>query len=160
MISITTLDQRSMETAAQIRSVQRAGYAVEAVLIGYDQMPGLVESDDDVAVLDLTILGAHVVGPASSGPRLVGIIGYRRLGTIVDLDRLAVDPSHFRQGVARSLVEELHRREDTARRIEVSTGAANMPARTLYENLGYRLQREETRQGVRIVHLARTLSRP
>jgi hypothetical protein len=40
-------------------------------------------------------------------------------------DADTLDRSLSRQGIARSLIQELHRRENTATRLEVSTGAAN-----------------------------------
>lgn len=136
--------------ARRIRDLQRASYAVEAKLIGFDQLPPLVEEIEDVANLALTILGW------TDGSQLQGVLGYTRTGHVVDIDRLAVDPAVFRRRIGLSLMEALHQREADASRFEVSTGADNGPAINLYRRLGYETVGSETRQGVRLVHFART----
>lgn len=82
------------------------------------------------------------------------MLGYRRVHDLVDIDRLAVEPASFRQGVARSLMEALHTREADALRFEVSTGARNEPAIALYTGMGYRQEHTETISGVKVTHLA------
>ncbi len=52
---------------------------------------------------------------------------------------------------------ELHTREPTAGRFEVSTGADNKPALALYESMGYRPVRHELVPGLTITHLAWTV---
>jgi ribosomal protein S18 acetylase RimI-like enzyme len=131
-IRTAVLEHGRLEVAARVVIVQQAAYRVEAELIGFDGIPPLRELADDVSRLDLTVLGAL------DGDDLAGIVGYRRRAEAVDIDRLAVDPSHFRRGIGTLLVEEVHRREASARRFEVSTGAANAPAVALYLRLGYR----------------------
>jgi ribosomal protein S18 acetylase RimI-like enzyme len=143
------LDHRELDTARAIVALQKPSYAVEAALIGYDQMPGLIESPADVAALNLTVLGAFDDG------QLAGILGYQRIADVVDLDRVAVSTAHFRQGVGRSLLEALHERESTAIRFEVSTGSANPAAIALYTGAGYRPVHEETLAGIDIVHFER-----
>jgi GNAT superfamily N-acetyltransferase len=145
---ISVLDHRDLEVASRIVALQRVSYSVEAELIGF-RIPVLDESAVDVARLDLTVLGAVESG------ELVGLLGYRQARGVVDIDRLAVHPRCFRQGVARSLLAELHRREPGAHRFEVSTGADNVPALALYARMGYRHERDEWKVGVRVVHLAR-----
>jgi ribosomal protein S18 acetylase RimI-like enzyme len=147
--AIVVLDHVEPGLAARIAGLQRASYTVEAELIGFGEIPPLRETPAEVARLDLTILGALEHGD------LVGILGYRRFRDLVDIDRLAVHPSSFRRGVARSLIEELHAREVDAARFEVSTGADNGPAIAFYREMGYRLERDEVISSLRIVHLAR-----
>ena len=77
------------------------------------------------------------------------------MGDAVEIDRLAVHPDHFRPGIARTLLSELHRREANAARFEVATGAGNGPARPLYGQLGYRRAGEDQIGAVRIVRLVR-----
>jgi ribosomal protein S18 acetylase RimI-like enzyme len=146
---VIVLDHREMETAKAIVALQKPSYAVEAALIGYDQMPGLIESPADVAALKLTVLGAFEDG------QLAGILGYQRVADVVDLDRVAVSTAHFRKGIGRSLLEALHERESTATRFEVSTGSANPAAIALYTGGGYRVVKQETLSGINIVHLQR-----
>jgi ribosomal protein S18 acetylase RimI-like enzyme len=147
--AVMILNHRELVTARAIVALQKPSYAVEAALIGYDQMPGLIESPEDVAVLDLTMLGAFDEG------QLAGILGYQRIGDVVDLDRVAVSTTHFRRGIGRSLLEALHEREITAIRFEVSTGSANPGAIALYTGAGYRPVQEESLAGINIVHFER-----
>jgi ribosomal protein S18 acetylase RimI-like enzyme len=146
---VIILDHRELGTARAIVMLQKPSYAVEAALIGYDQMPGLIESPADVAALDLIMLGAFDEG------QLAGILGYQRIGDVVDLDRVAVSTTHFRRGIGRTLLEALHERESTATRFEVSTGSANPAAIALYSAAGYRPIQEESLAGVNIVHFER-----
>jgi ribosomal protein S18 acetylase RimI-like enzyme len=145
---ISVLDHRDLEVACRVVALQRVSYAVEAELIGF-RIAALDERAVDVARLDLTVLGAVESG------ELVGLLGYRQARGVVDIDRLAVHPRCFRQGVARSLLVELHGREPGAHRFEVSTGADNAPALALYGSMGYWQEHDEWKVGVRVVHLAR-----
>jgi len=147
--TVLLLDHTQPDVAARIVELQREAYAVEAKLIGYWMLPGLLESADDVAQLDLTILGAMLDGD------LVGLIGYERVGDLVDIDRVAVHPPLFRRGFATRMIEHLHERESDAQGFELSTGAANHPALCLWTKMGYQLGREEDRSGVKVILLAR-----
>jgi ribosomal protein S18 acetylase RimI-like enzyme len=150
MAAVVVLDLRDPGTAASVVKLQRASYGVEADLIGYSDLPPLLETTEQVAHLDLTVLGAL------TERQLLGILGYRRTSGTVEIDRLAVHPSCFRQGFARSLIRELHRREVDAARFEVSTGAENLPAVACYTRLGYRREGDEVLpMGLTIAHFAR-----
>jgi ribosomal protein S18 acetylase RimI-like enzyme len=149
VITVRTLDHRDVETSRSIVALQKPSYAVEAALIGYDQMPGLIESPADVAALNLTMLGAFEDG------ELVGIVGYQRTVDVVDVDRVAVSTAHFRKGIGHSLLAALHERESAAIRFEVSTGSANPAAIALYNRAGYRIVHQETLSGIDITHLER-----
>ena len=138
--------------AASTVEVQRAAYRVEADLIGFDGIPPLHETAGDVEALDLVLLGAHDDG------RLVGLVGYRRDGDTVDIDRLAVHPDHHRKGIGAALLRQVHLIEATATAFEVSTGEANLPAVALYERLGYRSTgTAEIAPGTRVRRLRRHL---
>jgi ribosomal protein S18 acetylase RimI-like enzyme len=146
------LDQRNPRMAAQIVAVQHAAYRTEAQLIGFDDIPPLHETAADVMQLDLTLLGII------DGGELAALLGYRRRDLDVEIDRLAVHPSSFRRGFARRLIEELHRREAVATRFDVSTGRDNVPALTLYLQLGYQPVGEvDLPEGVTITRLARVV---
>ena len=98
VIDIVVLDHRGPAVAERIVEVQQAGYRIEAQITGYDGMPGLTQDADDVAALDGVMLGATV------DETLVGVLGYLRHGDLVDVDRLAVHPDHFRRGIGASLL--------------------------------------------------------
>lgn len=154
MITIAVLDHRTQPVAEQIARVSQAGYRVEAELTGYDGMPGLHQDGPDVQGLDLTFLGAL------EGDELVGVLGYSRRGELVDVDRLAVHPDHFRKGVGRALLSELHRREASARRIEVMTSTGNTPATHLYLQAGYVIVGRDDSGPVPVSRFARSRGEP
>jgi ribosomal protein S18 acetylase RimI-like enzyme len=133
-MSVVVLDQSEPSVAAKIVALQRAAYGVEAQLIKFDGIPPLHETEDDVAKLKITILGAF------DETDLIGILGYRCAGGGVDIDRLAVDPGLFRGGIATRLFMEAQRIEPNAQHFGVSTGARNDPAIALYTKLGFRRQ--------------------
>ena len=148
-IEVTTLDQRERAVAEAVVSVQRPAYAVEAALIGYDQMPGLTEGVEDVMCLPLTLLGAE------AGSQLVGVLGFSDTDSMVEIDRLVVDPAHFRRGVGRRLVSALHELAADAGRFDVSTGTENTPAISLYLAMGYECTRSDVSEGVSLSHFVR-----
>jgi len=86
----------------------------------------------------------------------VGAVSYKRLGDgTVDIHRLVVDPAAFRRGIASALLDALDAAAPATRTI-VATGAANAPARALYERRGFRPVREVVAGGgVRIVEMER-----
>lgn len=138
------LDLDDQGTAERVHEIQRAAYAVEADLIGSDQIPQLHESLVDLVAADETWVGVDVDGV------LAAAVSYRVQDGTVDIHRLVVDPACFRRGLGRRLVEHLHTLPSIDRYI-VSTGAANVPARMLYERLGYRPTGEvEVVPGLRI----------
>ena len=150
MIEIALLDHRTQTVAEQIVDVQRAGYQVEAGLTGYHGMPGLHQDAAAVMALDLRVLGALGAG------QLVGVLGYARHGALVDVDRLAVHPDHFRRGIGTALLEDMHRREADARRIEVLTSTGNTPAISLYLRAGYVIVGRDDSGAVPVSHFARS----
>jgi GNAT superfamily N-acetyltransferase len=152
LIDIELLDHRTQAVAEQIVEVQQAGYRVEAELTGYDGMPGLHQDAAAVMALPITILGAR------DGDRLVGILGYERHGDLVDVDRLAVHPDHFRRGIGGALLQALDTHEADARRFEVMTSTGNTPATSLYLRAGYVIVNRDDSGNVPVSHFARTRS--
>jgi GNAT superfamily N-acetyltransferase len=142
---IRPLDLGDPATVRALVALQRSAYAVEARLLGTEAIPALNESEADLAASGEIFLGAEREG------RLAGAVSYKRDGATVDIHRLVVDPGAFRQGIASALLDAL----PDAERYVVSTGAANAPARALYERRGFRPVRERTvGDGVRIVEFA------
>lgn len=92
---------------------------------------------------------------------LAGVLGYRRHGDTVDIDRLAVHPAFFRRGLATKLLHELFVRERNAGRFTVSTGFGNEKAVSLYERFGFVVVGEDApTPGARIVLLERNRRAP
>ncbi|MCS7479604.1 GNAT family N-acetyltransferase [Umezawaea endophytica] len=125
---IHRLDLTDDDTLRGLWELQRAAYAVEADLIGFDGIPPLHETLDDLRACGETFLGTE---------DLTGAVSWLRPddGTL-DICRLVVHPRAHRTGVARALLDALDRREP-AETTTVSTGTANLPAMTLYRRRGF-----------------------
>lgn len=148
-LELRPLDHRDSRTAAEILSLQRAAYRVEADLVGSDAIPPLTETLEALVTADETFLGAF------AGGELVGAVSWKVVEEALDIHRLVVDPGRHRQGVGRRLVREALAAHPGLPAI-VQTGAANRPARALYERLGFALVDEiEPVPGLRVVRLAR-----
>jgi hypothetical protein len=111
--------------ARRVLEIQRAAYAVEADLVGYDTIPPLHETVTELQSRPLVFLGV------SCDRTLAGVLGYRRDGDTVDIDRLAGDPVFFHRGLATRMLRELFAGERDARAFTVSTGLGNQPAVSL-----------------------------
>ena len=143
---IRPLDLDDAGTVTALVALQRASYAVEAELLGTDQIPALRETPEQVAASGETFLGAYEDGA------LVGAVSYRATPDVLDIHRLVVHPDAFRRGIASRLLDAL----PDAPRYLVATGAANAPARRLYERHGFAVARErEVAPGLVILELER-----
>ncbi|MCP3031808.1 GNAT family N-acetyltransferase [Halobacillus sp. A1] len=142
---IVPLNHYETRIAEQIVSIQRPAYQIEADLIGSDRIPGLYDTVEDIKACAETFIGWYV------GDHLAGFISYVWNDATVDIHRLVVSPSHFREGIAKNLLSYILHFE--AERIIVSTGAKNVPARKLYASLGFREREYQVvEDGLSIVH--------
>lgn len=133
--------------------LQRAAYQVEAEIIGDDRIPPLHETSEELLAQPLTWLAAF-----DDDGDLIGAVAWEETADEVDLDRLMVAPRAHRRGVGRALVKEVMARAGE-RRVVVSTGRDNTPARTLYERLGFTLTGEfEPVPGLWVVNYASHVS--
>ena len=108
-------------------AVQRAGYAVEARLIGVASLPPQHETIAD--------LRAEHVWVADAGGEVAGVLGVQDEVQLV-IARLVVAPAHMRRGIGRALARHaLALAGDRA--VRVGTAAANRPALELYRSLGF-----------------------
>jgi ribosomal protein S18 acetylase RimI-like enzyme len=152
--TIRPLDLADDATAAALVTLQRASYALEARLIGAASLPPMHESEEQLRASGETFLGALRTG------RLLGAVSYKREGDTVDIHRLVVDPAALRRGIATELLDALEAREAGAARWVVGTGAANAPARALYERRGFAPVEERiVPGGITWVRMERTCAR-
>jgi GNAT superfamily N-acetyltransferase len=151
---VADLDLGDDATLGRLVALQRASYAVEAELIGARELPPMRESPAELRACGETFLGADEDGA------LLGAISFKRAGGTVDIHRLVVDPGAFRRGVATELLDALEARERDATHWTVGTGAANAPARMLYERRGFTATEERVVPGgIRWVRLDRAGAR-
>uniref|UniRef100_A0AAU2JM72 GNAT family N-acetyltransferase n=1 Tax=Streptomyces sp. NBC_00049 TaxID=2903617 RepID=A0AAU2JM72_9ACTN len=145
---VRPLDLADEATAAAVHRIGRAAYAVEAELIGFDGIPALRESMEEMRERPLRWLGAvPEAGAVAEGPIAGGAVAEGPVAGFlawearpdggVCIDRLCVDPAWFRRGVASLLLRHALTEVFPDRPVEVTTGAANTPAVTLYERLGF-----------------------
>lgn len=142
----------SSGTVAELLALQRAAYAVEAGLIGSDAIPPLHDTERTLVAAGLTWYGIR------DAAGLLGAVAVDAGPEVVDLDRLVVAPRAFRRGVGTALVRHVL---DLAgrRRVEVSTGRDNAPARALYVRLGFvETGEEEVVPGLWVTRYARVAS--
>ncbi len=118
------------DLARALLAIQHAAYAVEASLIHDNRIPPLHEDIHDLCSASLHWLGAFV------DDRLVGAVAWVEGPGEYDIDRLIVIPSAHRKGVGTALVREVLSRAGLTRAV-VSTARDNLPARTLYQGLGF-----------------------
>jgi ribosomal protein S18 acetylase RimI-like enzyme len=135
-IEVVAIDLDDEATAAAVLAVQRRGYKIEADLIGFEGIPPLNETLEQLQESDESFLGAQVRG------QLAGIVSWKLDGDTIDIHRLAVDPAYFRRGIGARLVRSALAAEPGAARATVQTGALNEPARALYRREGFELDEE------------------
>ncbi|WP_170223684.1 GNAT family N-acetyltransferase [Nonomuraea turkmeniaca] len=128
---ITAISPTDESLGAELLALQKAAYAVEAAIIKDDRIPPLHESLAGLRAQPLRWLGA-----VDEDGRLAGAVAWEETDDEVDVNRLIVHPSALRRGIGRALVKEVLVRAGT-RRVVVSTGRDNAPARRLYEGLGF-----------------------
>lgn len=125
------LDLADPATLRRLWELQRAAYAVEAGLIGFDGIPALRETLAGLRGCGETFLGVSGV----SG--LAGAVSWtRRHDGTLDICRLVVHPRAHRRGIATTLLDRLDAVEPAELTV-VSTGTANRPALALYQRRGF-----------------------
>lgn len=128
---IQSLVLTNRELAERVLLIQKLAYRIEANLIGFDGIPTLHESIEDLQASDETFIGYFI------DDLLAGVLSYSIGGNTLDIGRLVVHPDTFRRGIAQALVGTVETLDPSVQRIIVSTGALNTPARSFYEKQGY-----------------------
>ncbi len=139
------------EKAERLLLVQQAAYAAETQRMGFDGLPPLHETLDELLEAEhQRWLGRF------EGPTLVGGLAWEEEGAAgVDLRRLVVAPAAWRRGHAAALLDAFDQLVGP-RAVSVSTGSANAPAVALYTRRGFRIVAEdEIAPGVRLTRMLR-----
>ncbi|MDF2890422.1 MAG: N-acetyltransferase [Clostridia bacterium] len=150
---IKLLDNKNIEVAEQIIKLQKASYQVEAEIIGFIQIPPLLENPEDIINSEETYYGYFVEQD------LAGIISYSIEADVLDICKVAVHPDFFKRGIATQLIRLVEQTEGI-NKILVFTGLKNSPAVTLYTALGFiKMHEREVAKGVFIVSFEKQLSK-
>lgn len=142
----------SREAATRMWQLQQAAYRVEAELIGWDDLPPLRETVEQLMESEETFVAYIEEG------ELAGALSYQKRGDQLDIYKMIVDPKHFRKGIARQLLIHLETIYADVKTIVVSTGARNEPAVQLYLRQGYESAgTKEVAQGLELAFFRKEL---
>jgi GNAT superfamily N-acetyltransferase len=130
MMTIQQLDLMNQTLTEELLALQKSAYAIEAKLIGFPNLPPLHETVEELQTSGEIFYGYFVDG------ELAGAISYKIEDKTLDIHRMMVHPNFFRQGIARQLLALVLALPEIERAI-VMTGAANQPAKKLYETFGF-----------------------
>ncbi|MEE4568627.1 GNAT family N-acetyltransferase [Paenibacillus polymyxa] len=131
MVTLCSLEDDDI--VSQIWRLQHVAYRLEAELIGFDEIPPLMDTLETLRscgesfygwLEDDELLGALAVQSESSGS--------------LTLTRMMVHPDHFRKGIADSLMKHVLNEYQNIPLFIVTTGTLNTPAVTLYRKHGFR----------------------
>ncbi len=149
---IQKIDILKARVALQILELQRLSYRIEADLIGSDAIPALHETLEQLENCDETFYGFF------EEQILCAAISFKLEQQTLDIHRMMVHPNHFRQGIAKGLLEFILNLEHDATRCIVQTGSLNTPAIALYERLGFnKLNEREVIPGLKVTTLEKHL---
>jgi [ribosomal protein S18]-alanine N-acetyltransferase len=88
-------------------------------------------------VLELSKPSGLCLAATADDGRLIGYLILSRFDTIWHLMNIAVDPSHRRRGVGRTLIEQMIERGGTEEQYTLEVRTSNAPAIALYERFGF-----------------------
>lgn len=128
---IRKLVHQEKATALEILNIQRKAYEVEAQLINFFEIPPLLESLTDLMEVDEVFYGYFLE------QTLAGVIALKHMEKVIDIHRLFVAPTHFRQGIATQLLQFAQTLR--GEKIVVSAAAKNVPAVQLYDKQGFEI---------------------
>ena len=149
---IVRLDVSLQPEAQRVLELQRASYAVEAKLIGFDAIPPLHEPLEELQSC------GEVFHGFLDGQRLLGFVSHKFGHSVLDIHRVAVHPEAFGRGVARALLGFVLRLEPSATRAIVQTASRNLPACRLYATLGFEvLEQRQVPPGLELMLFAKAL---
>ena len=140
---IKKLQHTNLEIAKEIRAVFQVSYAVEAQLLNAVNFPPLQRPLESYVESNTTFFGYY------KNQELAGVIEISHQKKATHINSLVVDPTFFRQGIARQLMEFILSTFNSEV-FTVETGLKNEPASALYRNFNFNeVNRWDTDHGVR-----------
>lgn len=152
MDTIVKLDLQDGITLDELWSLQHKAYRLEAEIIGFHDIPPLLETRDMLSRVQEDFYGCF-----TDNEDLMGAVAVMEESPgKLTVTRMMVNPDHFRQGVAGRLLEFVFARYAGMEQFIVSTGKLNIPAVTLYTKHGFvPAGVEEVAPGVELIEFHR-----
>ncbi|WP_342563037.1 GNAT family N-acetyltransferase [Paenibacillus sp. FSL R7-0345] len=152
MNTIVRLDLQDEYTLSELWSLQHKAYRLEAEIIGFNEIPPLLETREMLAAVKEVFYGCL----DDNGDLLGAAAVLEETPGKLTVTRMMVNPEHFRQGIAGSLLEFIFRHHSAMEQFIVSTGKLNRPAVTLYTKHGFvPAAVEEVAPGVELIEFYR-----
>ncbi|KUP20688.1 GNAT family N-acetyltransferase [Paenibacillus sp. DMB5] len=152
MNTIIRLDLQDDYTLSELWSLQHKAYRLEAEMIGFHEIPPLMETREMLAAVKEAFYGCF----DESGELLGAVAVLEETPGNLTVTRMMVNPEHFRQGIAGSLLEFIFGLYSGIEQFIVSTGKLNHPAVTLYTKHGFvPANVEEVAPGVELIEFYR-----
>lgn len=150
---IEKLQNINIEISNQIHSVFQLSYAVEAKLLDVTNFPPLKRPLESYLKSNNMFFGYLV------NKELAGIIEIEHNNKYTDINSLVVNPTFFRRGIARKLLEFVFNSFDSKLFI-VETGVNNRPANELYKKFGFKeVKQWDTDFGIRKILFERRINK-
>ncbi|WP_458463610.1 GNAT family N-acetyltransferase [Paenibacillus sp.] len=132
-MNIQSLSLSDLETLEQLWRLQHIAYRLEAEIIGFQEIPPLMDTMDT-----LRNCGESFYGCIHDDGELIGAVAVtEEEENTLTITRMMVHPDHFRKGIAASLMTYVLEQHANLPRYIVSTGTLNQPAVNLYTKFGF-----------------------
>lgn len=129
---IRSIDLDELELTLSLLSLQQIAYRIEAELIGFTDIPPLLDSPQT-----LKDSGESFFGYFNAVGKLIGASSCKQGVRELTICRMMVAPECFRKGIASALLEHMEQCAVPGMKIKVSAGTNNTPAFELYTKHGY-----------------------
>ncbi len=153
MNTITKLNLQDEDTINELWSLQHKAYRLEAELIGFREIPPLMETREMLKRSKEDFYGCF-----DDSDELMGAVATEEESPgKLTITRMMVSPDHFRKGVAGSLLKYVFDIHEGMEQFIVSTGKLNIPAVSLYTKYGFvAIGSEEVAPGVELIEFQRS----
>ena len=134
------IEQATVDDAEEILHLQKLAYQSEAEIYGDYSIPPLIQSIEEMKA---EFEGQVFLKASTDDAKIIGSVrASLRQGTCF-IGRLIVCPDFQGRGIGTSLMREIERRFEQARRFELFTGHLSERNIRLYQRLGYQVFRQE-----------------
>lgn len=153
MNTIIKLNLQDDSTVDELWSIQHKAYRLEAELIGFREIPPLMETRDMLRHSCEDFYGCF----DDNGDLMGAVATEEESPGKLTITRMMVSPDFFRKGVAGNLLEYVFKLYDRMEQFIVSTGKLNVPAVSLYTKYGFvAIGSEEVAPGVELIEFHRS----